>query len=234
MLAELHSINSENHRILYEFILQVLSHSSSSAQPSRKLPAVKTGQYLVDKRVTSLVMSFAVHCWEGGLGLISNPMLKWHLILVVDCIHCTALTLHKIIMCATEMCMYSTVPKFTCTVHVPTFSSSILLLKYIHVHVGNCTEPYPSSLQRMAEVNWQSPHQQYLPWLWALPTTLLGQIWTGTSRWQREKRKTQIREPIIMTTVSGGPLVLLLSLCNRSQCLFLVSALSLQCRLPRI
>lgn len=62
MLAELHSINSENHRILYEFILQVLSHSSSSAQPSRKLPAVKTGQYLVDKRVTSLVMSFAVHC----------------------------------------------------------------------------------------------------------------------------------------------------------------------------
>ncbi|KAL5516104.1 hypothetical protein EMCRGX_G001375 [Ephydatia muelleri] len=42
MLAELHSINSENHRILYEFILQVLSHSSSSAQPSRKLPAVKT------------------------------------------------------------------------------------------------------------------------------------------------------------------------------------------------
>ena len=45
MLAELHSTNSENHRILHEFILQVLSHSSS-AQPPRKTPVVKTGVYM--------------------------------------------------------------------------------------------------------------------------------------------------------------------------------------------
>lgn len=80
MLAELHSVNSENHRILYDFILQVLSHTSSAAQPSRKLPAVKTGQCLIADR---LRMPCHLICSTTVDRKISNHLLKRHFIVVV-------------------------------------------------------------------------------------------------------------------------------------------------------